>query len=206
MKELDSAQRFDELLHDLRACSEARDWARNKDLHEVWVTCERVDWLLWLAGRMAGAPGWPTRNQIILAACACAETALKFVPEGELRPRLAIEAARAFVRGDANIEDVRVARRAAAAYAAAAYAAAADAAYAAADAADAYAAADAADAAAAAAADAADAAAAVAAAAYAAAADRGKKEETPPAQPRAEMLAIVRRELPEPQWQRAVSQ
>jgi hypothetical protein len=166
-----SAQRFHDLLHDLSACAEATRWAEGKDLHEVWTTCDRGDWGLWLAGRMCGAPGWHTRQQIVLAACACAETALKYVKVGEDRPRLAIETARAWARGEVNIEDVRRARTATyAAYAA--YADAADAA--------AYAAAAAA-AAADAAAWAADAAAARAIAL-------------------AECAAIVRRELPEPQW------
>ena len=135
-----SAQRFHDLLHDLSACAEATRWAEGKDLHEVWTTCDRGDWGLWLAGRMCGAPGWHTRQQIVLAACACAETALKYVKVGEDRPRLAIETARAWARGEVNIEDVRRARTATyAAYAdaadAAAYAAAVSAASASADAA-----------------------------------------------------------------------
>ena len=154
---------FQKLLRDLRACSDARAWAKGKDLHEAWTTCERADWLLWLASQMADKPGWPTRKEIVLAACACAETALKYVKPGEDRPRIAIETARAWVRGEASIEDVRLARE----NAYAAYAAAGAAAYAAAAAAYAYAAAYAADAADAYAA-AADAAAAYA---YAAAAD-----------------------------------
>ena len=181
-----NASQFTQLLRKLGACSDARDWAKGKDLHEVWITCERADWLLWLAGRMAGEPGWPTRQQIVLAACACAETALKFVKPGEDRPRQAIETARAWARGEANIEDVRLARADAAyAAAAAADADAVDAAYAA------DSAAAAADAAAAAADDAADAAYAAAAAADAAAAAARAKA-------RAECLALIRRELPEP--------
>jgi hypothetical protein len=124
---MSEAKRLSNLLIRLRACSGARTWARGKSLHEAWNACERPDWLFWLAGRMAGKPGWPTRQQIVLAACACAETALRFVRQGEDRPRLAIEAARAWTRGEANIEEVRLA----AADAAAAYAAYVDAAYAA---------------------------------------------------------------------------
>jgi len=114
------AKRFMALLRNLNACPEATGWARGKDLRTAWTTCDRGDWLFWLAGRMADQPGWPTRRQIVLAACACAETALKYVKPGEDRPRVAIETARAWVRGDASVEDVRVARKnAAAAYAAA---------------------------------------------------------------------------------------
>ena len=95
------------LLRKLGACDAAREWAKGKDLHEVWTTCEQGDWLLWLAGRMADKPGWPTRKQIVLAACSCAETTLKFVKVGEERPRMAIETARAWVRGEVSIDDVK---------------------------------------------------------------------------------------------------
>ena len=109
-----NAKEFNDLLHELHACSELVRWAHGKDLHEVWTTCERGDWLLWLAGHMADKPGWPTRKQVVLAACACAETELKFVHPGEDRPRVAIETARGWVRGEASIEDVRRAADAAA--------------------------------------------------------------------------------------------
>jgi hypothetical protein len=94
---------------------------------------------------------------LVLASCDCAELALVHVPDGEDRPRRAIETARAWAGGGGNVslDDVRQAANAAyaaadaayAAYAAAyaanaAYAAAAYAAYA-----SAYAAADAANAA-----------------------------------------------------------
>jgi hypothetical protein len=154
------------------ACPEAVEWSKGKTLAEAWTQCERADWMLWLAAKRM------PRKRVVLAACACARTALKRIPVGEERPAKAIETAERWARGEATITEVRAAYAAAAA-AYAAYAAAADAAYAAADAADAaYAAADAAyayayaaDAAAAAAAYAAYAAAAAAAAyaAYAAA-------------------------------------
>ena len=112
-----NAEDFMKLLIELRACKEARTWAKDKDLHTVWATCERGDWLLWLTGKMADKGGWATRKQVVLAACACAETALKYVKKGEDRPRKAIETARAWVRGEATTAQVRAA--AAAAYAAA---------------------------------------------------------------------------------------
>ena len=135
------------LMRKLGACEEAREWVSSlpntTTLNEAWEKCERAEWMLWLVGKMADKPNWPTRKDVILAACACAETALKYVPKGELRPGKCIETVRRYVRGEATLEELVGARRAAAA----AYAAAA-AAYAAADAAaaaaDAYAAADAA--------------------------------------------------------------
>ena len=150
-----NAKQFAALLVELNACSEAQEWAGGKSLAVVWKTCKRGDWLLWLCGKMADKPNWPTRKEVVLAACDCAKLALKYVPKGEERPRKCLETIRAWAAGNATIHEVRTARAAAYAYAYAAYAAdaayaaayAADAAYA--DAVDAYAAAYAADAAAA---------------------------------------------------------
>ena len=136
-----NATEFQSLLGDLGACVDAVKWAQDKDLHTVWTTCRRGDWLLWLCGRMVDKPNWPTRKQLVLAACSCAETSLKYVPSGEDRQRVAIETARKWARGTATIKEVRQAAADAYAYAYAASAAASAAAYvayaAAADAADA---------------------------------------------------------------------
>ncbi len=113
-----NAIEFNQLLIDLDACADARAWAKGKDLKTVWNTCDRGDWLLWLCGRMAGKKGWPTQKQVVLAACDCAETALKYVPEGDNRPKNAIRTARAGARGRATLAQVRDARHAATAYAA----------------------------------------------------------------------------------------
>jgi len=138
---------FKKLLTSLGACEDATEWAKGKDLKTVWETCERGDWLLWLIGNMIDKPNWPTRQQLVLAACACAETSLKYVPEGELRPKQAIAAARRWANGQSSIEEVQTAARAAAveasraaraaAWAAEATAVAAEAAWAAAEAAEA---------------------------------------------------------------------
>ena len=152
-------------------CKAALDWLKTQpDAQTAWDTCRRGDWMLYHAGKLAGAPGSDARRNLVLAACACARLALPRVRKGELRPLRAIEITEQWALGghDApTLNQVRAA--AAAAYAAAAAAdAAADAAYAAA-----AAAADAADAAAAAA----DAAADAAAAAAAAAADAAKRRD-----------------------------
>ena len=147
--------KFKQLLSELRACSAAREWAEGKDLKTAWDTCERGDWLLWLAGRMADKPGWATRKAIVSVACDCAELALPYAAPGEMRPAECIRVVRTWVKGEATIEQVRTARNDAASAASAADAAdvayaasAASAAYAAAYAAyDAYAAASAASAA-----------------------------------------------------------
>jgi len=156
------------------ACAEAMRWLKEQDdAEQAWMTCERSNWMIWYVARRG-----VDRKVLVRIACDCARTVLRFVPEGENRPRLCIETTERWIVGEATIEEVRQARYAAAAAAAAyaytaaaaAYAAAYDAAAAAAAAA-AYADADAAyvaDAAADAAYDAAD---ADADAAYAAADD-----------------------------------
>lgn len=121
----------------LRPCGEAREWlASKKDMRRAWRACPRADWLLWLAVRAS-----VDRKIVVMTACAVARTALRFVPAGEDRPRLAIETTEAWCRGEATIGQVRAAAlripASAAADASAASAAAAAAAYAAAAAADA---------------------------------------------------------------------
>ena len=59
----------------------------NSSFKDAWATCERGDWLLWLTGTMADKDGWPTRQQVVLAACDCAELAFQFIPAGETRPQ-----------------------------------------------------------------------------------------------------------------------
>jgi len=85
--------------------------------------------MAWLAGKYSGASESPAHKTLVLALCEIARTVLHLVIPGEDRPRVAIETAESWGRGEATIKDVRAAY---AAYAAdAAYAAA----YAAADAA-----------------------------------------------------------------------
>ena len=110
----------------LGACRDALAWLRAErhlDLDAAWAACPRGDWMLWLAGRCVGPQGHPSRTPLVLAACECAEAALNLAPEGEDRPRHALETARAWARGEATVWEVRSAAEAAhAAYAHAAYA------------------------------------------------------------------------------------
>jgi hypothetical protein len=107
-----NAKQFAALLVELNACSEAQEWAGGKSLAVVWKTCKRGDWLLWLCEKMADQPNWPTRKEVVLAACDCAELALQYVPEGEERPRKCIETTRAWASGNASLNEVRTAKRA----------------------------------------------------------------------------------------------
>jgi hypothetical protein len=126
-----NAKNFEKLLVNLGACSNGKAWARGKTLKKTWETLERADWMMWLLGKMADKPGWPTRKTVISLACDCAATALsiweKRYPD-DTRPHEAIQAARDYVKGKITLAELKEKRSsAAAAYAAAdaAYAAAA---------------------------------------------------------------------------------
>ena len=103
-----------EFLKRNHACGESLQWLGDRDLVQTWADCERGDWLLWLAAK-AGIDC----KRLVMAACACARLSLMHVRVGEERPRIAIETAEAWCRGEATIEQVREARKNAAARAAA---------------------------------------------------------------------------------------
>ena len=88
-------------LTQLDACSDAVKWARGYDsLDTAWAACERADWMLWLAARVCEERGSEAHKRLVLAACACARTALRYVPDGEDRPRITIETAERWGRGE----------------------------------------------------------------------------------------------------------
>ena len=93
------------------ACQSALDWLGDRDSDRMWAECDRPDWLMWWAAHAV------PRQQLVFAACDCAELALPFVPEGEDRPRLAIETARRWARGEATLQQYYDARAGALAYA-----------------------------------------------------------------------------------------
>jgi hypothetical protein len=71
-----TAQHWTDALHALNACDAGLDWAGGYDsLDSAWAACERGDWMLWLAGRVAGPPGDDSRRPLVLAACAYAAAA-----------------------------------------------------------------------------------------------------------------------------------
>jgi len=101
-------------LTQLDACSDAVKWARGYDsLDTAWAACERADWMLWLAARVCEERGSEAHKRLVLAACACARTALQCVPDGEDRPRIAIETAERWARGEATDEELSAAEAAA---------------------------------------------------------------------------------------------
>ena len=112
---------LDDILIDLRACEDAREWAKGKTIEEVINTCHRGDWLLWLAKKVD-----VNFRLLTLAKGHCAATVLHLMKDE--RSRKAVEVAIRYGEGQATDDDLRAASYAAAD---AAYAAA-DAAYAAA--------------------------------------------------------------------------
>jgi len=95
------------LLH-LRACDSgpggAIEWSKGRRVsRSTYAACDRGDWSLWVAAQ-AGVD----RRLVVLAACDCAELALRWVPKGEERPRRVVNVARAWCRGEATSEQVKV--------------------------------------------------------------------------------------------------
>lgn len=94
-----------EKLKSLNACGEALEWVGAKSLTVAWQTCPRADWMLWLAAKAK------VKNQaIVLAACDCAATTLKYAPKGEKHQAKCIRITRAWLRDRATIEQVWDAR------------------------------------------------------------------------------------------------
>ena len=117
----------------LEACDEVADWASGKTWQEVYTTCHRGEWLLWLFAKTNP----DDLRELTLAKGHCANTVRHLMKDE--RSIAAVDAAIAF--GEGKITKKKLDAAAASAAAAAAYAAYAD--YAAADAAAAAAAASA---------------------------------------------------------------
>jgi len=100
---------FQKFLEKNDACKEATEWVNGRNLKESYDQCNQADWILWIAAKMIGEQGWHTHKQVVLAACACAESVLHLVPKNEERPKKAIETARSWTKGEATIKEVRLA-------------------------------------------------------------------------------------------------
>ncbi len=118
MKNL-NPEEFSKLLVSLSACKEASVWAEGKSLAEVWSTCHRGDWMLWLIARY----GDVSHKALVAIACDCAEPTLSFIPSVEHRPAECLATVRRWLKDETTIEEVKKAAQAA--WAAAAWAAAA---------------------------------------------------------------------------------
>ena len=91
-----------EFLKKSEACAPALKWLETQlDAQTAWVNCERGDWLLWLLAKLE-----IDRKKLVLLACKCARSSLHLVLKGEERPRIAIETAEAWARGEATLGEV----------------------------------------------------------------------------------------------------
>ena len=116
-----------ELLNKLKACQEAMEWAGDKSWQEIYNTCHRGDWLLWLFKRTN-----PDDLKLLtLAKGHCANTVRHLMKDE--RSLKAVDAAIAFGEGKISRDELDAAAASDGAAYAAVSAAADDAAYAAYD-------------------------------------------------------------------------
>ena len=91
-------------------CTESTAWIRSlppdTTARQAWQLCKRGDWMLWLLGQLSDPPESDARKRLVLCTCECARLAIVHVPTGEDRPRIAVETAEAWARGQATIKQV----------------------------------------------------------------------------------------------------
>jgi len=107
---------FSARLRKMCACSRAIKWTRQfKSAQAAWDASERPDWMLWYAAKVCGPQGSASHRKLVLVACACARTGLRFVAKGEKRPETAIVLAERWANHDpmVSMADVSVAIKAA---------------------------------------------------------------------------------------------
>jgi len=118
MSDLIEMVSFTEQLEQMNACTEAIEWVNGRSLRKCWQVADRSDWMLWLLNKLNIC-----ETELHELACDFAERTLKYVPNNEERPRIAIETKRRWLRGDASDEELTAAGTAARAAARASWAA-----------------------------------------------------------------------------------
>ena len=88
-----------ELLKKLHACEEAREWAGDKTWEEIYNTCHRGDWLLWLFQRTNPND----KRRLVLVGAHCANTVRHLLNE---RSKLAVDVAISHGEGKATEEEL----------------------------------------------------------------------------------------------------
>ncbi len=76
-------------------------------LAEAWQKCEDGHELVRLCGAMIGTEGWPTKQEILLVLCDCAETVLPYLPKEETRSRECVRVSRLWAEGKATVEEIK---------------------------------------------------------------------------------------------------
>lgn len=94
---------FKQLLKELNACKEAREWAGDKTTEEAVSECHRGDWLMWLAQKLE-----VDIKPLTLAKGLCANTVRHLMKDE--RSLKAVDVAIAFGKGEATIEELDNAR------------------------------------------------------------------------------------------------
>ena len=100
---------MEDLLIKLNACQDAREWAADKTWEEVYNTCERGDWLLWLFFRTN-----PDDLQLLTLARGHIANTVRHLMKDE-RSINAVDVAIAFGEGKATREELENASAAASA-------------------------------------------------------------------------------------------
>lgn len=86
------------------ACRSGKIFANQfQTMREVWENCERQDWLFWIIRNYAPIE----KKQSVLLAIKFAESCLDKIPKEEQLPRLAVEAAKAWLENPC--EETRIA-------------------------------------------------------------------------------------------------
>ena len=98
-----NAQEFCQHLKSLSACDEAKEWAAGKSWQEVYDTCHRGDWLLWLYRRSEGY----NLQKLTLAKGLCANTVRHLMKDE--RSLKAVDAAIDFGNGKISREELNAA-------------------------------------------------------------------------------------------------
>jgi hypothetical protein len=111
-----NSEQFSKLLENLYACEQAKEWAECKTWEEVYNTCHRGDWLLWLFAKT----NTDDKRLLTLAKGHCANTVRHLMKDE--RSIKAVDAAIAYGEGKISEEELKKAANAAnAAYVYAAY-------------------------------------------------------------------------------------
>ena len=84
---------------DLSPCADGLAFAKSRKFNivQIWNTCERGDWLIWL---LQNTNAWKDKAQKVEVAVACAEHVLVIFENkysDDKRPRQAIEAAKLWI-------------------------------------------------------------------------------------------------------------
>ena len=113
-----TTMKFTTYLNGLGACQPSIDWCEANGIttaDEAWRKCDRGDWMLWLAGKMAGPVDSESRKKLVFACAQCARLVLpifeKQCPDDK-RVRTLLEVSEAYSYGKATLKSVHKARSA----------------------------------------------------------------------------------------------